>query len=130
MKEKDRSSRILAQLKAKFPGKKSFDLDGRGLHFVCEIEPTANHPEYDRAVEVILSSKPHKHLKTTQYYTVLTGVLELHIGDGVELLDPGDKHTISPETIHWAESKDECWIEIISRPGWTKEDHMPVHGNS
>lgn len=121
-----RSKRILDQLKDKYPGKDAFDLDGRGLHFVCEIEPTKDHPEYDRTIEVIISSKPHKHLKTKQYYKILTGELRLHIEDSLILLKPGDSYVIPLNSVHWAESDYECWLEIRSEPGWTKEDHIPV----
>lgn len=124
---KQRSDRILNQLRTKYPGAKAFDLDGRGKHFVCEVEPTKDHPEYDRAIEVILSSKPHKHLRMTQYHTILSGTLELHIEDKVVMLNSGDKYTIHPGNVHWAVSKDECWVEIYSEPGWTEEDHIPVH---
>jgi len=122
----ERSRRILQVLREKYPGKEAFDLDGRGLHFVCEVEPTTDHPEYDRAVEVIIQSRPHKHLKTTQEYTILSGTLELYVEDEVVALKLGDKYTIEPDTIHWAKSSDECWLEIYSTPGWTKEDHIVV----
>jgi len=121
-----RSTRILNQLRKKYPGAHAFDLDERGLHFVCEVEPTKDHQEYDRAVEVILSSKPHKHLKMTQDYTIISGTLELHVGEKVVVLHPGDKYTIHAGNVHWAVSNDECWVEITSEPGWTAEDHIPV----
>lgn len=122
----ERSNRILNQLKTQYPGAKSYDLDGRGEHFVCEIEPVTEHPEYDRAVEVIIDSLPHKHLKMTQYYTILSGNLELHNGKEIVWLHPGDKYIVRPGNIHWATSNDECWVEIYSEPGWTKEDHIPI----
>lgn len=121
-----RSKRILNILKTKYPGKKSFDLDGRGMHFVSEVEPTQDHPEFDRAIEVIISSKPHKHVNMTQYYTILKGSLELHVGEKTIKLSAGDKYVIEPHNIHWANSDDECWVEILSKPGWTKEDHITV----
>jgi mannose-6-phosphate isomerase-like protein (cupin superfamily) len=121
---KQRSDRILKQLKAKYPKAKSYDLDGRGMHFVCEVEPVTEHPEYDKAIEVIIESRPHKHLKMTQNYTILSGNLELHIGKEVIPLKPGDKYTVLPNNIHWAKSDNECWLEIYSKPGWTKEDHI------
>lgn len=121
-----RSKRILKYLREKYPDAKSFDLDGRGLHFVCEVDPPQDHPEYDRAVEVIISSLPHKHFKMTQFYTIISGNLELHLEDQVINLKQGDKYTIQPNTIHWAKSEDECWVEIYSEPGWTKEDHIVV----
>jgi mannose-6-phosphate isomerase-like protein (cupin superfamily) len=120
----ERSKRILALLRNKYPEKESYDLDGRGMHFVCELEPVKDHPEYDRAMEVIISSKPHKHLKMTQDYTVLSGHLELHIGNETILLNPGDKYVVKPNNVHWAKSNDECLVEIYSEPGWTKEDHI------
>lgn len=120
------SKRIIDSLLEKYPGKKAYDLDGRGEHFVCEVEPVTDHPEYDKAVEVIISSRPHKHLKMTQYYTILSGILELHLGEKVVKLQTGDKYTIRPNNIHWARSDKECWIEIYSTPGWTKEDHIVV----
>lgn len=122
----ERSKRILGQLKDKYPDAKSYDLDGRGMHFVCEVEPVDEHPEYDRAVEVIVTSKPHKHLKMTQKYTIIKGKLVLHIGEKKVVLKAGDKYTVLPNNIHWVESEDECWLEIYSEPGWTKEDHIVV----
>ena len=122
----ERSNRILSLLKEKYPKSPSYDLDGRGLHFVCEVEPVDEHPEYDRAIEVILSSKPHKHLKMTQNYTIISGTLNLHIGDEIIHLTAGDKYTVSPGNVHFASSDDECWLEIYSEPGWTKEDHIVV----
>jgi mannose-6-phosphate isomerase-like protein (cupin superfamily) len=124
--KKQRAIRIINQLKKKYPGAEAFDLDGRGKHFVCEVEPTKDHSEYDRAIEVIISSKPHKHLKMTQHYTVLSGILKLRVGGEIVNLKARDEYTIKPGNIHWATSEDECWLEIYSKPGWTKEDHIPV----
>ena len=90
------------------------------------MEPTQDHPEYDRAVEVIIDSKPHQHLKMTQYYTVLSGEMTLHVENQTLTLKAGDQYTIKPGSVHWAES-DQCWVEILSRPGWTKEDHLVVN---
>ena len=126
---KQRSNRILNQLKNKYPGKNVFDLDGRRKHFVCEAEPTKDHPEYDRAIEVIIQSKPHKHLKMTQYYTIFSGTLELHLGKRIVILHSKDKYTIYPGNVHWAESKDECWVEIYSKPSWAADDHIPVNSS-
>lgn len=123
---KQRQERIINELKSKYPGKNTFDLNGDGNHFVCEVEPTQDHPEYDRAVEVMIKSRPHKHLKTLQVYTIIKGHLKLHLGDEVIDMKPGDKQTIPLGVVHWAESEDECWDELYSTPGWTAEDHIPV----
>lgn len=122
----ERSERILNQLKGKYPDAKSFDLDGSGNHFVSEVEPSKDHPDYDRAIEVIFKSKPHKHLKMTQRYTILSGTLHLHVGTEVTTLEKGDVYTVEPGLVHWAESEDGCWLELYSQPGWTPEDHISV----
>lgn len=124
--QKQRSERIIKKLKAKYSNKAAYDLDGRGFHFVCEVEPVSEHPKYDKAVEVIISSKPHKHLKMTQYYTIVSGTMEFHIGNKVIQLKAGEKYTVKPNNVHWAKSDNECWVEIYSEPGWTKEDHILV----
>ena len=123
----ERSKRILKELLTKYPNKSAYDLDGRGLHFVCEVEPVDEHPEYDRAVEVIISSKPHKHNIMVQNYTILKGILELHVDDDVIILKEGNKYKVEAGTVHWAKSDKECWVEIFSEPGWTKEDHIQIN---
>lgn len=122
----ERSRRIINLLKSKYPGKKAYDLDGRGMHFVCEVEPVEEHPEYDRAVEVIIKSKPHKHNKMVQTYTVISGSLTFHLDNQTIILKEGDKYTIQPGIVHWAESDGEGMVELYSEPGWTKEDHIVV----
>ena len=122
----DRSKRILKMLESKYPNKKCYDLDGRGLHFVCEVEPVSEHPEFDTAVEVIIKSKPHKHLKMTQRYTVLSGNMQLHVDDETINLGKGETFAITPGKVHWATSDDETLVELYSVPGWTKEDHIVV----
>lgn len=126
--QEERGKRILDQLKKKYPNASSYDLDGRKSHFVCEVEPVSEHPEYDRAVEVIISSRPHKHLKMTQWYTIISGSLKLYLGSNNIVLNAGDKYTITPGIVHWAESigDTECWLELYSKPGWTKADHIRV----
>lgn len=122
----ERSTRIIDELNARYPRKRAYDLDGRGEHFVCEVEPVEDHPEYDRAVEVIISTKPHKHLKMTQKYTVLSGTLKLHVGEKTVVLNTYDTYIVEPGNVHWAEGDDKTFVDIHSTPGWTKEDHINV----
>jgi mannose-6-phosphate isomerase-like protein (cupin superfamily) len=122
----ERTKRILALLQEKYPTKDSYDLDGRGLHFVCEVEPVSEHPEYDTAIEIIIKSKPHKHLKMTQRYTVITGSMVLHVEDEAIQLKQGDKFVVTPGKTHWATSDGKSLVELYSVPGWTKEDHIRV----
>jgi mannose-6-phosphate isomerase-like protein (cupin superfamily) len=122
----ERSNRILKVLNGKYPGKESYDLDGRGLHFVCEVEPVSEHPEYDTAVEVIIKSKPHKHMKMVQRYIVLSGSMDLRVEDKEIHLSKGDQYVITPGKVHWATSDGRSLVELYSVPGWTKEDHIVV----
>lgn len=122
----ERQSRVIKLLKEKYPGKECYDLDGRGFHFVCEVEPVSEHSEYDTAVEVIIKSKPHKHLKMTQRYTVLSGRMVLHVDEKVINLNKGDQYVVLPGKVHWATSDGKSLVELYSVPGWTKEDHIVV----
>lgn len=122
----ERSSRILGELKNKYPDVNVIDLDGNGTHFVAEVEPATDHSEYDRAIEVIIKSAPHKHLQMTQQYKILSGTLSLHVDNETVHLGAEDTYTVKPGQVHWAESDDECWLEIYSEPGWTAGDHIPV----
>jgi mannose-6-phosphate isomerase-like protein (cupin superfamily) len=123
---KSRSERIIAELNRRYPQASAYALGDSATHFVSEIEPSKDHPEYDRAIEVILKSKPHKHNKMTQSYKVLSGTLALQVEDQVIHLKPGDTYVVKPGLVHSAESTDECWLEIYSEPGWTAEDHIVV----
>jgi mannose-6-phosphate isomerase-like protein (cupin superfamily) len=122
----ERSERILLKLMSLYPGKKVYDLSGKGTHFVCEIEPVEDHPEYDKAVEVIISSEPHKHLKMTQVYKILEGSLTLYVDDKTILLNKDEQYTVEPGKVHSAEGDDQTLVEIYSTPGWTKEDHIKI----
>lgn len=53
--------------------------------------------------------------------------MELHVDNEVIILKEGDKYTVNPPKIHWGKSETECWVEIYSKPGWTKEDHILVN---
>lgn len=122
----DSQKRVLALLNEKYPGKDAYDLDGRGLHFVCEVEPVSEHPEYDTAVEVIIKSKKHKHNVMTQRYRVLEGSMTLYVEDEAIELNTGDTYVVLPGKVHWAESDGKSLVELYSVPGWTKEDHIVV----
>jgi mannose-6-phosphate isomerase-like protein (cupin superfamily) len=120
----DRVKHITTILTQQYPGKIIIDLNGNGLHIICEIEPTQDHTEYDRAIEVIIASKPHKHMITTQHYTIISWNLQLHIDDSIITLHPWDQYMINPWLVHRASSTNECIVETYSAPWWTAEDHI------
>ena len=91
---------------------------------ICEFEPTRQHPEYSIAAAIIEESAPHHHKVTTEMYQVLDGLLDLHIGSRVVRLARGQTEVIQSGVTHWAESTQQAWVRVTSRPGWTKEDHI------
>ena len=115
---------ILEELSAKYPGKTIIKNDEKNpTEILCEIEPSNEHPDYSLAVAVIDKSVPHTHKKSTEIYRVVKGKLKLNVDSETIELTGGEEYTIKPGQIHWAEG-DEVWIECISKPGWTLEDHM------
>lgn len=95
------------------------------IELLCEVEPTHNHPNYSVAIAVIDKSTPHMHRVIEETYTVIRGELILHANDETITLKRDESYTIEPGVVHWAEG-DETWVECLSKPGWTKEDHIIV----
>ena len=109
-----------------YPGKTVVMLPmKKPTELLCEVEPTQNHPNFSVAIAVIDKSNPHKHMVTEETYTVIRGELTLHANDETITLKRDESYTIEPGVVHWAEG-DETWVECLSKPGWTKEDHILV----
>jgi len=118
--------KILSRLKSQYPGKPIIKNDEVApTEVLCEIESTKEHPEYSLAIAVIDKSTPHYHKKLKEEYRIKRGELLLHVNDKVVHLKQGEKYTIFPNQIHWAEGN-ETWIECYARPGWRLEDHILV----
>jgi len=119
-------SDLLAELKKKYPKKLIILNDTtRPTELICEVDPTARHPEYSVAVAVIEKSQPHVHHQITETYKVLKGTLTLHLGEQEQVLEQGQVVVIEPGQVHWAEGN--CaWVQCTSEPGWTIEDHNLV----
>lgn len=117
---------IIRQLNHKYPGKKIiYNHPDDPTEIICEIEPTQDHPGYSKAIAVIQQSLPHYHRYLTETYTVIEGLLVLHIDGQVIKLKKGDQYTITPNQIHYAKGKS-AWIECYSKPGWYIEDHIII----
>lgn len=115
---------VLNQLKLRYPGKSIIKNNRvKPTEILCEIDPTKGHPEYSLAVAVIDKSTPHYHKKLKEAYKVIRGNLILHVDNKAIRLKQGEKHTILPYQIHWAEGN-ETWIKCHSWPGWVIEDHI------
>lgn len=77
-----------------------------------------------RAVAVIERSQPHFHSRMTEVYRVLQGVLYVSCGGRGYVLGPGQELTIEPGNVHFARGAGgPAWLEVLSDPPWTPEDH-------
>jgi mannose-6-phosphate isomerase-like protein (cupin superfamily) len=119
-------AKVVSELKDKYSGKKIIlNPQENPTEIIVEIEPTQDHPEKSLALAVVGKSMPHFHKKTTEIYEVVKGKLNLYIKNTKHTLNEGEKMTIKPNTVHYAEG-DETWFFTHSSPGWTFEDHILV----
>jgi len=113
------SAKILEKLKHDYPGKNIvLNPKNEPTEIVCET-----NPEQGEAVIIIDSAAPHHHLHTTEVYKVSEGHLTLYIDGCEKELEEGDEFTIYPNEVHFAIG-DETWIDEVSTPPWTAEDHI------
>ncbi|MBI2592904.1 MAG: cupin domain-containing protein [Candidatus Colwellbacteria bacterium] len=120
------SEEIIAILQKEFPGKNIIQLPlDNPSEIICEVEPTANHPEISSIIAVIDESKPHYHLKSTETYFIEKGELHLFVDGRKYLLREGDTYVVEPGRVHWAEGE-ATRVRVNSSPGWTQEDHILI----
>ncbi|MDX1765318.1 MAG: cupin domain-containing protein [Candidatus Saccharimonadales bacterium] len=115
---------VVEEIKSQYPGSNIVIQDEDGyLEIIVEVEPTADHPEYSRAVIVAGKSRPHFHKRSTEIYRVLRGKMKVAVDGRIHELVAGDEITIKPGQVH-SLAAERVWFEAISRPGWTKDDHF------
>ena len=78
------------------------------------------------AIAVIDRSEPHYHKKATETYKVIKGRLTVFVDSRKHELNEEDVLVVRPEQIHYAVGN-ETWVEVVSEPGWTPEDHILVN---
>ena len=123
-------TKVVSQLKQKYPGKKIIlNPPEKTTEIICEIEPTEEYPKKSTAVAVIDKIRPHYHKKLTEKYTIIKGTLIHYLGNKKTILKENQSITIPPGSIHWAEGN-ETWFYVYSTPGWTIEDHILVSDKS
>jgi mannose-6-phosphate isomerase-like protein (cupin superfamily) len=117
---------IIQELQRQYPGKKIIkNQEEDPTEIICEIDPTAEHPDYSVAIAVINQSQAHYHRKTKEFYEVVRGKLT-YTKDGEEhQLNEGESMEIAPGEVH-SFSGDETWVKVTSHPGWTAEDCVLV----
>ncbi|MEK7166382.1 MAG: cupin domain-containing protein [Patescibacteria group bacterium] len=122
-------TRVVSEISKKYPGKKIIlNTPDHTTEIICEIEPTALHPERSIAIAVVDVIRPHYHNKLTEIYTIIKGTLFHYMGDKKTILNETESITIPPGNIHWAQGK-ETWFYVYSTPGWTPDDHILVIEN-
>jgi len=120
------AKKVLDELKSAYPGKEIIEDYSESDGFaevIVELEPTSEHPEKSVALAVVGKSKPHYHKHSTEIYEAQKGQIIVYLDDEKHILQPGEKLTVPPRVIHYAEG-DEAWFLTYSSPGWTFEDHI------
>lgn len=99
------------------------------LETIYEIVTAEDGEEFGYAVADVRRSVPHFHYYTDETYTLLSGMLRVHI-DGVEydLTKIGQSIAIPIHKPHWAESLTNvpARIGVHTMPAWTPEDHILI----
>jgi len=118
------TEKVINELSLKYPGKKIIKINEENpTEIICEVDPSSEHPEKSIAIAVINRSEPHYHKKSTEIYRIIKGELNLIVDNKEYNLKENDVYTIHPGEIHYAIGS-ETWVEVISEPGWTLEDHI------
>jgi len=118
----DAKKRIMNELKQKYPGKRV--IDDAGSYFAL-LEEASDHPEYDRATQVVTApTPPHKHEHTTHIYKAIDTPFNVHVDKKVVRVNPGESFTVKPNTVHWLSNDPgtECWLDVVSTPGIPDEN--------
>ena len=117
-------AKVVKELKKEYPGKTIIKSPpDNPTEIICEVEPTSDHPERSLAVAVVGKSPLHYHKKTTEIYKAIKGKLIVYRNGKKHKLKEGNRITIKPGEIHYAEGN-EVWFNTYSKPGWTFEDHI------
>lgn len=120
------SKEIVAQLHEEFPGKTIMELPSENpTEIICEVEPTANHPEYSVAVAVIDRSEQHRHDISEETYEAEKGEVTLFVDGKEQILGEGMSLVVQPRSVHRAVANG-ARVKVTSRPGWTPQDHILV----
>ena len=114
---------VLSVIDSRYPGSKVIELPaGEPKEIIVELE---EREDFSRAVAVIERSEPHFHRQMTEEYTIMEGTLQLHVDDREIRLEKGQKYTILPGVVHWAEGEP-AWVQVDCYPAWSADDHILV----
>ncbi len=117
---------IIETFKRQYPEKNIICLpDDNPTEIICEVDPSSEHPNHNRAIAAIRISKPHYHRLAEETYKVLAGRLKLFVDDRKIELAEGETYVVPPNSVHYAKGNFTV-VQVDSTPGWTPEDHILV----
>jgi quercetin dioxygenase-like cupin family protein len=118
---------VIANFQRNYPGRNIVVLpEDNPTEIICEVDPSAEHPEYNVAIAAIKASAPHFHRKAIETYEVIEGDLRLTVEGQTTNLKAGDSQTVPTNQVHSAMG-DFTVVLVSSRPGWTPEDHILIN---
>ena len=97
---------------------------------IREIVSAEDGQPYGLAEAVIIRSAPHRHEETRETYLLVSGELDVFLGDDnstkIRLENPGETIEIPVGVRHWAESAGEkpAKVLVTTIPPWRPEDHI------
>jgi len=116
--------KILEALEEEFPGKTILALpEDDPKEIICEVEPSADHPEHSIAIAYIDESVPHRHPVGIETYEVERGTLILTVEGITYTLNEGESREIQPGQLHSARGN-ATRVKAHSIPGWTFANHV------
>ena len=98
-----------------------------GLETIFEVLAEEDGLGFGLAVADVIRSVPHFHRFTRETYILVSGRLQVVIGNGTHhLCEPGHAVDIPPGMIHWAKSADDApaRVLVLTFPPWSPEDHV------
>lgn len=118
-----KATEVIRYFSETYPGKNIVCLpEDDPNEIICEVDPSVEHPEYNKAIAAIHKSEPHYHKEAVETYHVLRGELHLFVNEVEHILKPGDVFVVHPNEVHYAVG-DFTLVEVDSEPGWTPDDH-------
>ena len=102
---------------------KIHDKDGRNFRCVISVE---NHGEWTAGEElrVVQDIQRHRHIRSTELWRVVQGVIKLTISGKELMLNEGDQITIEPGEVHSATGEKNALVRVTCTPALMEGDEV------
>lgn len=122
----------IADFVARYPGRPVIRLPEENPEEVIIEIMQSSDKKFGIAVALILKTRPHKHLKTSEFYKILGGKVDIFLGDPqtktaftIDENDPGRQFIfLPPPAAHSAVAEELAEVLVISCPAWDPNDHI------